>query len=259
MSIDPLPYTNTLNMSITKPLTVDIFYKSYQKDFWLLHYSLISLAKNVTGYNNIILLIPENEKHDFDTRNLPERTLIHYVNEEGNGYLFQQWCKINAAQYSTADFILFADSDCIFDHPIDLSTFIPYPEILYTDYKQLPDAIIWQKPTSALIGEKQQYEFMRRNCLIYHRSTLININKWNTGLKEIILNSDRFSEFNLIGAYAFKYEQGNYNFINTDDCILSQPKSQQVWSHASKEKGADELHLREFIRILETIIKALGI
>lgn len=240
-------------------MTIDIFYKSYKKDFWLLHYSLLSITKYVEGYANIIILIPEDEKQDFDTRVLPERTLIHYVKEYGNGYLFQQWCKINAASYSHADFILFADSDCIFDHKINLQDFIPFPEILYTDYKQLPDAIIWQKPTQELIGEPIPWEFMRRNCLIYHRKTLVNLNNWNKNLEKTIMGSHRFSEFNLMGAYAWKYEQSIYNFINTDDWVYTEPKAVQVWSHASKEPGASETHLREYIRILETLIKAFAI
>lgn len=240
-------------------MTVDIFFKSYKKDFWLLHYSLLSITKNVTGYSNIIILIPEDEKHDFDTRILPERTLIHYVAEYGDGYLFQQWCKINAASYSNADFILFADSDCIFDHPIDLQTFLPVPEILYTPYEQLPDAIIWKKPTEKILGEPVLYEFMRRNTLIYHRSTLVNLNNWNNDLKGIIMHSQKFSEFNLMGAYAWTFERDKYNFVNTDDWQYVPPKAIQVWSHASKEPGASELHLREYIRILETLIKAFAI
>jgi len=253
--------TPTLNLSITQPVspTIDIFYKSYKKDFWLLHYSLLSITKNVTGYNNIILLIPEADKHDFDTRVLPDRTLIHYIHEDGNGYLFQQWCKINAASYSEADYILFADSDCFFDHKINLQDFIPLPEILYTSYDQLPDAIIWKKPTEQLIGEEINWEFMRRNCLIFHRSTLVNLNKWNPKLKDIIMNSHRFSEFNLMGAYAWKFEREKYNFVNTDNWQYVEPKAIQVWSHASKEPGADDLHLREYIRILETLIKAFAI
>lgn len=251
--------TPTLNMSLSVPPTIDIFYKSYKKDFWLLHYSLLSITKNVTGYNNIIILIPESEKHEFDTRVLPERTLIHYIQEDGNGYLFQQWCKINAASYSNADFILFADSDCIFDHPINLQEFMPLPEILYTPYEQLPDAIIWKNPTEKLIGDPIDFEFMRRNCLVFHRSTLVNLNNWNKNLKSIIMNSQRFSEFNLIGAYAWKFERDKYNFRCTDNIELPPVKAIQVWSYASKAPGADDLHLREYIRILETIIKAFAI
>lgn len=241
--------------------TIDIFIKSFKNDFWLLHLALKSITKNVTGHNNIILLIPEKEKHDFDTRNLPERTLIHYIDEYGNGNLYQQWCKASAYKYCFSEFILFADSDCIWDHPIDLQDFIKdgKPEILYTDYKQLPDAIIWKEPTEKFIKEPVQYEFMRRNCLIYHRSTLVAISEYEPNLEKIIMDSGRFSEFNCFGAFAYKFEKDKYNFINTDHWDYTPPKASQVWSHANKKEGASEVHLREYIRTLETILKTFGI
>ncbi len=240
-------------------MTIDIFYKSYSKDFWLLHYSLLSVTKNVAGYNNLILLIPEKEKDLFDTRVLPDRTLIYYIEEYGDGYLFQQWCKINSAKYSSADFILFADSDCIFDHHINLHHFVPEPEILYTPYEQLPDAIIWKKPTEDFIKEPVQYEFMRRNCLIFRRDTLLALLKYCPNIENIIMTSKRFSEFNAMGAFAWKYEKGKYNFVNTDNWEYERPKAIQVWSHANKDENASNLHLREYIRTLETIIKAFAI
>lgn len=236
-------------------MKVDIFIKSYLNDFKLLRYALVSIEKNVTGYNNIILLIPEKEKdkHEFDTRILPPRTLIHYVNEYGKGWLYQQWCKVNAAAYSDADYILFSDSDCIFTKPINVQDYIGTPEILYTSWDKVGDAIVWRKPTEAIMGEVVPFEFMRRNCLVYHRSTLVDMNIWNHKLEDIILGSERFSEFNLIGAYAFKFERDKYNFINTDEWQYTEPKAVQLWSHGCKGTN-DVLKLNEYIRSLETII-----
>ena len=235
--------------------TIDIFIKSYRKDFNWLNYCLMSIKRNVTGYSNVILLIPEADKHLFDTRDLPERTLIHYVNEYGNGFLFQQWCKINAPAYSFADFILFADSDCFFDHPIDLQYYVAdgRPEILYTEWAKVADAICWKGVTENLI--ECPYEFMRRNCLIYHRDTLVRLGEYFPDLERLIMASATFSEFNLIGAYAYKFERNDYNFINTDNWVYTEPKAVQFWSHATKEEGASELQLREYIRILETLVK----
>ena len=229
---------------------VDIFIKSYHKDFKLLNYSLQSIAKNVTGYNNIILLIPEREKHLFDTRHMPDRTLIHYVKEYGSGYLFQQWCKITAHKYSDADFIMFSDSDCIFDHEINLQDFVKdeKPEILYTDYSKVGDAICWKQPTVDVIKMPVQYEFMWRNCLIYHKSTLINIEKFEPNLEYVIMTGERFSEFNVIGAYAFNYERENYNFINTDNWTYTEPKGIQLWSLATKDNENGE-----YQRIIDTL------
>lgn len=236
--------------------TIDIFIKSYHKDFQWLKYCLMSIKKNVTGYNNVILLIPEKGKDLFDTRDLPERTLIHYVDEYGAGWLYQQWCKINAPAYSFAEFILFADSDCFFDHKIDLQDFVPKPEILYTEWDKVGDAICWKECTEKYI--KTPYEFMRRNCMIYHRQTLLNLVAYFPGLERRIMHSERFSEFNLMGSYAFQFEPENYNFVNTDNWTYVEPKAVQFWSHATKEEGASELQLREYIKILETIISYEG-
>jgi hypothetical protein len=241
--------------------TIDIFVKSYKRDFWLLQLSLKTLSKNATGYNNIILLIPEKEKHDFDTRNMPDRTLIHYVDEYGNGGLYQQWCKLNAHNYCYADYIMFSDSDNFFDHPLNVQDLISdgKPEILYTDYKQLPDAIIWKEPTEKFIKEPVQYEFMRRLPLLYHRSTLVAISEYAPDLEKTIMESGRFSEFNCLGAFAYKYERDKYNFVNTDNWTYVPPHSTQTWSHASKADGISEIHLREYIRLLETIMKSFDI
>lgn len=239
---------------------IDIFYKSYSKDFKLLNYSLQSITKNVTGYNNIVILIPEKERHLFDTRNLPERTLIHYVNEYGNGYLFQQVCKLKAFNYSSADYILFSDSDCIFDHPINLQDYISdgKPEILYTDWSKVGDAKCWKQPTEIIMNEPVLWEFMRRNCLIYHRSTLVNISQWQPNLEHIIMGSNSFSEFNLMGAYAFKNEPDKYSFVNTDFWEYTEPKGNQLWGWAEKN-NTSEPHPYEYTRSLEVINKALGL
>lgn len=241
--------------------TIDLFIKSYKNDFWLLQLALKSISRNVTGYNNLVLLIPEKDKHDFDTRNLPERTLVHYVEEYGKGWLFQQVCKLKAYKYCYADYIMFSDSDCFFTYPVNLQDLIKEerPEILCTDWKDVGDAICWKEPTEKFIGEPVSHERMRRNNQIIHRSTLIGISNFAPDLEETVMLSARFSEFNAIAAYAYKYENDKYRFINTDDWKYVPPIAEQVWSHASKKEGASEVHLREYIRTLETICKAFDV
>lgn len=241
--------------------SIDILIKSHKPDFWLLQLALKSISKNVTGYNTLVLLIPEKDKHDFDTRILPERTLIHYIDDKSPGWLYQQVCKLEAYKYCNADYILFSDSDCFFTYPINIQDFIKddKPEILYTDWKDVGDAICWKVPTEAFMKESVPYEMMRRNCLIYHRSTLVNISEYAPDLEKIVMGSHRFSEFNAMSAYAYKYERDKYNFIDTGNWKYTEPKAVQVWSHASKNEGVSESHLREYIRVLETIIKSLGV
>ncbi len=234
---------------------IDIFYKTYYKDFKLLEYSLRSIKKFVTGYNEIVILMSEKDIHLFNADNLPDRCVIVGVSEYGDGYLYQQYCKMTAHNYCSAKFILFADSDCIFDHPLNLQEVIQddKPVILHTDYGKVGEAICWKKPTEIFMHDHVDFEFMRRNTLIYHRSTLESICVYNPNLEYHIMKSGIFSEFNAIGAWAYKNERNKYNFINTDNWEYTPPLATQLWSHGAMD--GNETHEREYKRSLEVINK----
>lgn len=241
--------------------TIDIVIKSYHRDFKWLKFALQSIEKNVSGYNRIILIIPASDAALFNGMKLPPKTDVRYVNEYGNGYLYQQWCKINACNYSNAAYLCFGDSDCIFTRPVNLQDYVKYgkPEILCTVWEKVGDAIIWKEPTERIMREEVPYEFMRRNCLIYHRDTLVRLNEEFIDLEDVIMKSERFSEFNLIGAYAYKHERYRYNFIDTDHWEYTEPKAIQFWSHCSKGIDASPEHLKEYIRALKTLLLGCGI
>lgn len=237
-----------------KEPSIDIFIKSYPKDYTLLKYALLSIQKYLSGYRKVILLIPNQ---GFNPE-IPEdlNIEIKFVREYGNGYLYQQWCKISASNHSDADYILFADSDCIFDKPTNVLDLVKNkPQILYTDYSKVGDAICWKEPTDKFMNEPQQYEFMRRLPLVYHTSTLRTINELEPNLESIIMNSDRFSEFNAMGAWAFRHESEKYNFINTDEWSYSEPISVQLWSHG--KKNGNVLETTEYNKSIETINRVL--
>ena len=214
----------------------------------------MSVTKNVTGYNKIIILIPESDRENFDTDNLPERTEVIYVKEYGNGYLMQQLFKMKAWQYCPSDFILFSDSDCIFNRKIDLQEVVKNgkPEILYTDYEDVGAAICWREPTEKFMGEEVEFEFMRRNFLIYHSSTLEKISQAHPDLESEIMGGVRFSEFNAIGAWAFKNEKDKYNFVNTAKWEYTHPLGEQLWGWADKNDKS-EIHQNEYARSLKII------
>lgn len=231
---------------------IDIFYKSYALDFELLYKSLYSVKKYVSGYNEIAIIIPKQDADKFDYSHLPKRTTVHLVDEYGDGYLYQQWQKMSAHKYLNAEHILFIDSDCIFDNPVDIRTELEdgKPTILYTDYSKVGDAICWKYCTELLLGEVQ-YEFMRRLPLTYNRETLIKISQTYPGLESHImtakadykLNRGAFSEFNFLGAWAFINHKDKYRFINTDDWEYKNRICIQFWSHdRDKAELKDQIH-----------------
>lgn len=233
----------------------DIFYKSYAKDFKWLVYSLRSISKFVTGYNDLHIVVPEWDRiafHSLVSNNAELFRMrgikVHYTLDYGNGYLYQQFIKMSAHKYCNADYILYADSDCIFDKPTDVRTLIKdgKPEILYTDYSKVGDAICWKECTDKFMNEPQQYEFMRRLPLVYYRSTIETIYNLVPNLEQMIMDSGRFSEFNALGAWAFRHEPDKYSFINTDNWTYSPPISRQFWSHSGLN-GNDMIEINKIL------------
>jgi hypothetical protein len=220
-------------------MKIDIFYKSYEKDFKWLYLSLESLKKNITGYNEVIIVIPEHDKKHFDWNFvLPERTYIHTINEPKKahpyGYLFQQYVKMIAHRYSSANYIMYSDSDCIFNTKKNIKEFVDNEgktTILYTDYSKVGDAICWKEPTEKALSMPIHYEFMRRNCMVYRRDSLLNLEvHLNRNLQKYITNQPSFSEFNVMGAYCCYFERDKYNFINTDNWKFEESFFKQYWS-----------------------------
>lgn len=239
---------------------ITIFIKSYERDFNFLYYALKSINKNVKGNYDVLLMIDNNSRLPEKFNELiTDKYKVVYVNKEGNGYLFQQYCKMTAYRHTNSEYILFSDSDVIFDHEINVDEFIAdgKPEILYTEWDKVGDAVCWKVPTESFVGQKLDYEFMRRNCLIYHRSTLENIGNKYGNLKYIVMRSKAFSEFNAIGAWVWINERDKYTFINTDEWQYVPPKGEQLWTHATKT-GSSE-HVREYQRALGVINKTFDL
>lgn len=234
-------------------MKIDLFYKSYAKDFKWLYYSLRSVKKFLTNYNEIVIVIPERDKSQFDYSYLPTKTTVHFVDERTKtfqeGYLYQQYIKMSAHLYCKGDYIMFCDSDLIFNTATDVSKLVTNnkPEILYTPYEKVGDAQCWREPTERFMNHPVEFEFMRRLPLIYHRSTVEKIFNLVPDLYNIIMLSGRFSEFNALGAWAFEHEQKKYSFINTDNWDFVPNYTEQFWSHSGLT-DKDEERLKEILK-----------
>lgn len=243
--------------------SIDIFIKSYHKDFWLLRYALMSIKKFVTGYKTVRLVIPLNEydklMSEISDVAFPENIRIHYSEEKSPGWLYQQYLKMSAHKVCQSEYIMFTDSDCIFTHPVNIQDCLTdgKPEILCTDWSKVDQAIIWKEPTEKFLGEEVPFEMMRRNQQIHHRSTLSAIEQFRPDLEELIMKSERFSEFNAMSAYCYKYLQDQYRFINTDNWVYTPPLAVQLWSHASRSNES-VTHKQEWQRTVETINSIFG-
>jgi hypothetical protein len=214
---------------------VDIFIRSYEKDFKWLAYALKSIHKNVRGYQQVIVAVPEGQGHLLS--HLTAERVIE-VPDLPNGYIGQQLTKMTAWMYSDADAILYWDSDTAALEPVDIAQEFLYrgkPIIYYTPWEKVGDAICWKACTEKALGAPAEFEYMRRLPLLYLRDTVGDCCAYiertvGRSLVPYMNSIDRFSEFNALGAFAHKFQWQDYEFRNTDHHAPPPPKIQQFWS-----------------------------
>lgn len=210
----------------------DIFIRTYYKDIEWLAYCLASIAKFGHGFRQIIVCIPENQKRHLDAMNLTAEKVVTCPVFK-NDYLGQQITKLNAWQYTDAEYILFVDSDCCFTEPFTPEDFMEdgKPLIYKTHYSKVGDAICWKVPTESFMKLPVEYEYMRRLPLMYRWDTLSTSSMVPKDISQDIMAYGAFSEFNYLGAWAELYQSDKYVFADTDHVEIRSPKLKQNWSH----------------------------
>lgn len=220
-------------------MTTDIFIRTYDKDLEWLKYCLKSIHKYVTGYRQIIICIPENQRRLLDNWNLTaEKIVTCSVYKED--YLGQQITKLESYKYTDAQAIVFVDSDCCFKCPVDLSVELfedERPIVYKTLYDRVGDAICWKEITQKTVGSNLNYEYMRRLPFVFLSRTLrdaclyIKL-KHDCEVSEYVLRQPgrHFSEFNYMGAFADLNENNNYRFKDTEKEGWGSDYLKQNWS-----------------------------
>lgn len=162
-------------------MTCSIFIKSFPKDFGWLSYCLKSIHKFATGFEEIVVVIPDDSDLQLTQERVvkipepgPSATSIY---DHGFGYAYQQVVKMNADKYirTCSDYICHFDSDCIFTRPVTpqdlmvdgkpLWLMTPFKEILHTD-KNLGAHVESMRNFS---GMDPEFEYMRRHSQVIPR------------------------------------------------------------------------------------------
>ncbi len=205
-------------------MITDIVIRSYSPDFQWLTLCLKSIQRWATGFRRVVVIVPNGHIPPTGTSEI-----VYYVHESGDGYMEQQVSKLHADCFTDAEFLLFLDSDTIFNRPVCPEDFIvDYRHVrwLYTPYSSLDggDGQTWKKPTTKAMMRNVEREFMRRHPLVAPRWALREFRDWmwrNHGVsleRYILSQPDRqFSEWNALGAYLWFYHHDKVKWQNTDD------------------------------------------
>lgn len=163
------------------------------------------------------------------------------------GYINQQHTKLCADQLVDADYILFVDADtlCYEDHTPDVWFEDDKPVMLYSAWGHVGQAVCWKVPMLKALGWKPPYEFMRRLPLLYRSDTITACREYIEYMHGVPLwlylaNEKSFSEFNVLGMYAYEHEYDKYYWsIPEVDRRFPNP-FKQFWSHGGLGKQIEE-------------------
>lgn len=228
-----------------------LFYKSRKEDFPWLEYSRDSVRKYVSGFDEIVLCLPEGQTFDW-----PEAKIVH-VRESFNPYGFQQLCKLYADTWCSGDYITYQDSDTIWTKPVKPQYLIAgrcpeWPIRPFKDARQ--DQQVWRDVIRKYMKEEPQYEGMARHPFTVHRSSLRKlrshcemthdcslgdyIEQQFRGTTGAVLN---FSEWNILAAFCLKYCWADYHWVDLSKESATEPVCWQGFSHGGPQRMEEDL------------------
>jgi hypothetical protein len=216
----------------------DIVIRSYYRDFRWLRYCLASIERYCAGFRNVVVVIPKASKAKWDWLGLSADRVV-CCPDYRDDYLGQQVTKLHADTYSDADYVCHVDSDCIFQRPItpvDLAAG-HRPYVLMAKYAHLDPHVPWRALTERFLGEEVSHEFMRRPPYTFPRWIYAALRKQcrerhGLSIEEYVLSRPPrgFSEFNALGAYAYRHHYDAFAWIDVTDGAVPPEPCRVFWS-----------------------------
>lgn len=211
--------------------TTGVFIKTWTGDIDWLPYCLESIAKYGSGILEVV--IASDASCLVEVQRISQGARVVSVPDWEEGYIQQQWVKLNADTYLDTDQILFVDSDCVFHTPFSPESYMrdSKPILMKTKYGNLGGAEIWKGITEEFVGFEVKHEYMRRLPWMYLASSLQSFKLKYPHIESHLrgLTTRRFSEFNVLGAYIDKYESEKYFVTDTEEW-MTESVSRQFWS-----------------------------
>jgi len=215
---------------------VSIYIRTYKRDIAWLDLCLQSIHQNLQGWDEIVVGVPEGQIDHLRYLATERRIVCPYFLMD---YVGQQVAKLQAHRYVRGEFVLFVDSDVIFLPGAKVSDFFVdgLPLVEKRRYVALQKdgmaATKWQQAVENLYGENPEWEFMQgHGTRLYRVSTLRDFSDKFPTIETYARHVPKrlFSEFNLLGYYAWKYEHDRYAFRNIDATPARLPASKQFWT-----------------------------
>jgi hypothetical protein len=231
---------------------VDIFIKTYHKDFVWLQFCLASIQKFATGFRHVVIITDAEKGHMIPYAWLWSQCKVRYIPlpktaptnpDVSVAYLAQQAVKLNWFRYSDADAVLVLDSDWMLTVPTTPESFMQDGKFYwcYRDWKNAETAQHWQQPVEALMKCPAEYEAMAVAGFILTREATLGLKNylcqlhgtqeiWDIFVKQNVRNA---SEFNMFGIWVLHFSKEYKHLVhgpNQDFQLLHNSTIRVSWS-----------------------------
>lgn len=234
-----------------------LFIRTFKRDFPYLEYCLRSIGKFCTGWDELVLLVPDRDLEALNAfmheKNIClDMVRLHVINEwPDKGMLHGMFWVMNAEQACPhSDFIFHFDSDCVFEKPVTPESFMVNgkPLLRYEFF----DSICrrhggiekWREAVNRMLPFAVPWEVMRGHPEIYHRGLYpvtrqLVEQKMRRPLTQIFKEAQNqfpqdVVEFPCLGAVAmqvFGHLYEPFNMASQANPDLCDWPVQQFWSH----------------------------
>lgn len=220
---------------------IDVVIRSYFRDFHWLQLALASIHAFLRGYRQVLLILPKSSadrwKESLIPIGLPLRLVIceDYIDD----YLGQQVSKLYADELSDADYLVHLDSDCVFIRPTLVWQDLfreGKPIHIYRNRSIRPAIDGWRNSIPYILGIGTNREFMVTLPVIYPRGIYNELRQFvllrhGIKLSNLVLSQrpDQFSEFSVLGAYAFQYMGSYFSWVDAGIESLDDRPCIQFW------------------------------
>jgi hypothetical protein len=210
---------------------IDIFIRTYFRDFGWLNLSLLSILKFVEGYRRIVIVMPGSSFERLRGNEIPTsaRAIVLRCQEYEDDYIGQQISKLNADSFTDAPLIAHVDSDCIFDAPCSLPAMLTRngaPVIRQLWRSRRPASDGWRRCIADFHGEPLPFDVLTPPPFAYSRGLYGSLRSHCSARHGVTLDDwclarriDSLSEFGLLAAHAWFHHREDYSWIAADDDV----------------------------------------
>lgn len=227
-------------------MTCDVFIRSYRKDLGWLTLCLESVRRYCHGFGETIVVIPRSSAGWVRRAALPDGARIELCADYGDDYLGQQVSKLTADSFSDADFVCYVDSDCIFTQPTAPDDLISggRPFICWRPLASLGRERPWHRPTEKFLGWPVDRDYMYHPPFTFPRWLLSRVREHSLLVhgveieRYVMAQPPRgFSEFNVLGAYAWEFHRSSFSWIEPTTTTPADPRCRWYWSWGGIDAG----------------------